>query len=411
MNRIKNIIAREIINSRGYPTIEAKLILDNEKEVQACYSNFERLFDYQNKELKDGDKNRFNGEGVKTAVYYINNLIGPKLKNVDPSKQYEIDNWLIKADSTKDKSRLGANTIMTISILIAKAGSISENIPLYLYFNNLYEKITKEKQKIEFFPSPVFSILKGGSHAQVNLDIRQFQIVPSSSFSYSKAYEIGVNLYHQLRHRYKFQFNYNIDVLSAIKDSVEREGFNLGKDIFLGIDFGSNNYYSSNQYKIKEKDYSVTPDEYYKFINEKIILKYSPLIINDVFSNKDEKNWRNLFENIYKEAYLSIDDNFSSNKNQVEKLIKNKFFNTAVVRPNQIGTITETILMINFLKKNKISLVISSDIGETNESYLADLSVGLDAEFVSFGPPVHGENVIKYNRLLEIENEIENLDR
>lgn len=405
MGKIKNIIAREIINSRGYPTIEAKLILDNDKEVQACYASFEKLFDYQNKELKDNDENRFNGEGVKTAIYYINNLIGPKLKGVDPSKQYEIDNWLIKADSTSNKSKLGVNTIMTISLLVAKAGAVNQNQPLYLYFNYLFEKITKNKLKIEFFPSPIFSLLKGGRHGQVNLDFREFQIVPSSSFSYSKAYEMGVDLYHQIRHIYKFQFIYNVDVLSAIKESIEKKGVDFGRDVFLSIDFGANNYYLQNHYLVKEKE-SASIDEYYQFIFEQIIKKYSPLVIIDSFSNNDEKNWQKIYENINKETYLVIDDKFSSNKSQLEKNIKNIFFNSVIIRPNQIGTITETILMIDFLKKNKISLIIASDIGETNESYLADLSVGLDAELVSFGPPVHGENVAKYNRLLEIENEL-----
>ncbi|MCS6956688.1 MAG: hypothetical protein NZM02_02475 [Patescibacteria group bacterium] len=405
MSKIKNIIAREIINSRGYPTIEGKLILDDNKEVQTCFASFEKLFDYQNLELKDNDKNRFNGAGVKTAVYYINNLIAPKLKGVDVKKQYEIDNWLIKADSTNNKSKLGVNTIMTISLLVAKAGALSENQPLYLYFNYLYEKITQKKLKIEFFPTPIFSLLKGGRHGQINLDFRQFQIIPSSSFSYSKAYEFGVDLYHQLRHLYKFQFNYNLDVLIAIKESVEKKGFDLGKDIFLGIDFGANDYFSINHYLIKDRD-SLSQDEYYKFLFEQIIKKYFPLVLIDCFSNNDEKNWKKIYENINRETYLAIDDKLCSNKSQLEKNIKNLFFNSVVIKPNQVGTITETILMISFLNENNISFIISSDIGETNEDYLADLSVGLDAELVSFGPPVHGENVTKYNRLLEIENDL-----
>ncbi|MCX7955762.1 MAG: hypothetical protein N2593_01475 [Patescibacteria group bacterium] len=407
MTKIKNIIAREIINSRGYPTIEAKMILDNDKEVQSCYSSFEKIYDFQNQELKDNDENRFNGAGVKTAVYYINNLIAPKLKGVDPKKQFEIDNWLIKADSTKNKNKLGVNTLMTISILTAKAGALDEQKPLYFYFNNLYKKITKKELKINFFPSPIFSLLKGGKHGQIDLDFKQFQIIPSSSFSYSKAYELGVDLYHQIRHLYKFKFDYNLDVLEAIKESVEKKGFDFEKDIFLGIDFGANDYFSINNYLIKDRD-SLNQDEYYQFLFEQILKKYSPLLLIDPFCNSDDKNWKKLYENINKESYLAVDNKFSSNKNQLEKNIKNYFFNCVIIKPNQIGTITETILMIDFLKENNISFIISSDIGETNENYLADLSVGVDAELVSFGPPVHGENVTKYNRLLEIENELYN---
>lgn len=405
MAKIKNIVAREIINSRGYPTIEATLILDNEKEIKACYASFDRLFDYQNKELKDQEDDKNENQGVKKAVYLINNLLAPKLKDANPLKQFEIDNWLIKADNTPNKSKLGVNTIMTISLLLAKAGALIENIPLYLYFNYLYEKITKNKLKIEFFPSPIFTLLKAGLHAQIDLDIRQFQIVPSSSFSYSKAYKIGVDLYHQIRHFYKFNFSANTDVLTAIKNFIEKKGYKFGQDIFLSIDFGANNYHNSFGYNIKEKG-SINSQEYFKFITEEIIKNSSPLIIIDPFANNDEENWKRIYLNFNHELYIAVDDKFSSMQSQIEKNIKNKFFNTVIIKPNQIGTITEIILTIDFLKKNQVYFIISSDIGETNENYLADLSVGLDAEFVSFGPPVHGENVSKYNRLLEIENEI-----
>ncbi|GAB4219432.1 MAG: phosphopyruvate hydratase [Candidatus Microgenomates bacterium] len=405
MAKIKDIIAREIINARGYPTIEGKIILDNDKEAIASFASFEQLYNFQNKELKDNDEKRFNGSGVKTAVYYINNLIAPKLKGVDIKKQFDIDNWLIKADSTADKSKLGTNTIMTISLLIAKAVSIDENISLYKYFNQYFNNLTKSELKIQFFPSPIFSLLKGGRHGQINLDFQEFQLVPSSSFSYHKAYELGVDLYHKLRHLYKFQFNYNLDVLAAIKESIEKKELNIGQDLFFSINFGANNYFSDNHYSLKDKE-DMSFEEYYQFIKEQIVDKYLFLILIDPFSNNDQSNWKRFYQNQQQETYIVVDELILSTKKQVEKYVQNKFFTTLIIRPNQIGTITETLLMIDYLKKNKLSFIISSEIGETNENYLADLSVGLDAEFVSFGPPVHGENVSKYNRLLEIENEI-----
>lgn len=405
MAKIKDIVAREIINSRGYPTIEGKIILDNGKESTASFASFDQLFDFQNKELKDNDEKRFNGAGVKTAVYYINNLIAPKLKGVDVSKQYDIDNWLIKADSTSNKSRLGVNTIMTISLLIAKAYAYDQNIPLYTYFNQYYKTITKSDLQIQFFPSPIFSLLKGGRHGQVNLDFQEFQIVPSSSFSYSNAYELGVDLYHNLRHLYKFQFNYNLDVLIAIKKSIENKNLKLGRDLFLSINFGANNYFSNNHYNLKDKE-DMSYDEYYQFVYDQIINKFTPLIITDIFSNNDQANWKKLYQSLNNDTYIVVDELILSTKKQLEKYVQNKFFTTLVIRPNQIGTITEIILTIDYLKKNQLSFIISSEVGETNETYLADISVGLDAEFVAFGPPVHGENVAKYNRLLEIEKEI-----
>ncbi|MCS7093411.1 MAG: hypothetical protein NZL96_03245 [Patescibacteria group bacterium] len=405
MARIKKIIAREIINSRGYPTIQGKIILDDDKTAETSFSSFERLYDYQNFELKDDEPERFSGQGVRTAVYYINHLIGPKLKGVDPSKQVEIDNWLIKADSTKNRSRLGVNTLMTISILVAKAAALNENLPLYAYLNQLYQKITKKKIEIEFFPSPIFSLLRGGRHGQVDLNFRKFQIIPSSSYSYSTAYELGVDLYHQIRHVYKFQFFHNTDVLRAFKNSIEKKHLILGRDVFLSIDFGANDFFKESRYQIKDKD-SITPDDYYKFLKEEIIDRYSILVLIDSFANNDDKNWNKLYQVLNKETYLAVDDKIGSVKSILEKHINKNLFNSVIIRPNQIGTVTETMLMINFLRENNVTYIISSDLNETNESYLADLGVALNAELVSFGPPVHGENVAKYNRLLEIENEI-----
>jgi len=405
MGKIKEIIATEIINSRGYPTIGAKLILDDGLQVETSIPSGETLFDYQTKELKDNDPNRFNGFGVRNAVYYINQLIAPKLKGVSIEKQYEIDSWLVKADGTENKSKLGVNTLITISYLITKAAAFSYQQPLFQYINSLYKKITGNQLEFESLPSPIFSILKGGRHGQVNLDFREFQIIPSSAYSYSKAYELGVDLYHLLRHLYKFNFSYNLDVLTAIKNSLEKKELSFGKDVFLGIDFGASFYFSGRNYSFKDKDQPIPSDEYYTFLLE-VIKKHSPFIITDCFAHEDWSNWIKLSSNIVKEIYLVGDDLIGSNKARLEKAINQKAVSTVILRPNQIGTISETILLVDFLRKNQISYIFASDLGETSENLLADLSVGLASDFVSFGAPVHAENVSKYNRLLEIEKEL-----
>ena len=405
MGKIKEIIATEIINSRGYPTISAKLILDDGLQVETSIPSGETLFDYQTKELKDNDPNRFNGFGVRNAVYYINQLIAPKLKGVSIEKQYEIDSWLVKADGTENKSKLGVNTLITISYLITKAAAFSYRQSLFQYINSLYKKITGNQLEFESLPSPIFSILKGGRHGQVNLDFREFQIIPSSAYSYSKAYELGVDLYHLLRHLYKFNFSYNLDVLTAIKNSLEKKELSFGKDVFLGIDFGASFYFSGRNYSFKDKDQPISSDEYYTFLLE-VIKKHSPFIITDCFAHEDWSNWIKLSSNIAKEIYLVGDDLIGSNKTRLEKAINQKAVSTVILRPNQIGTISETILLVDFLRKNQISYIFASDLGETSENLLADLSVGLASDFVSFGAPVHAENVSKYNRLLEIEKEL-----
>lgn len=406
MAKIKKIIASEIINSRGYPTLSGKLILDNDQEVSASVASLEPLYNYQAVELKDEDPKRFSGNGVKKAVSYINNLISPKLINVSLDKQLEIDIWLTKADGTPNKKKLGVNTILLISYLVAKANAFVQRVPLFKYINSLFKKIIGVDVPLEKIPSPIFPMLIGGKHGQINLDFKEFQIIPSSSFSYSKAYEIGVDLYHLLRHFYKFNFNFNLDVITAIKDAVEKKGFAFGRSLFLGINFGATSYYSANRYSFTDKQQPITPEEYLNFIDGSIIKKYFPLVISDCFANEDWQNWKKLNQLISKETYLVADELICSNQLRLEKAIKEKVCSAVVFRPNQIGTITETLKLISFAKKNQISYQIASDLGETDDSFIADFSVGVGADFVNFGPPVHGENVAKYNRLLEIEKDI-----
>ncbi len=400
---IKSIIANEILNSRGYPSIFARLILSDNREVSIAIPGYEENFNYQNKQLFDKEDNRFSGKGVKKAVYIINNLIAPKLRNVSALKQIEIDNWLNKADRTNNKEKLGVNTISTISYLIAKAGSLLSNSSLYQYINKLYNDNYQTKIKIEKIPIPIFTLLKGGKHGQVNLDFYEFQIIPSSQLNYIQAYDLGVHTYHNLRHQYKFMFTQNLDVFEAINEIFLQMGKKLGIDAFISINFRAEDYHKNNQYLLKDKLDPVNYDNYFKFI-EDILKKYSPLNITDIFSNKDIDNWKKICSLYSKEIYISIDNLFSGKKEKADFIIKNKIANTLILKPVQIGALTDLLSYVDFIKKNEINYIFASELEETNDTFIADLSVGLQSEFVSFSLPVHGENVAKYNRLLEIFN-------
>ncbi|MFH0979373.1 MAG: hypothetical protein V1803_00260 [Candidatus Roizmanbacteria bacterium] len=406
MATIKKIIASEVINSRGYPTIFGRLILDNNHEVKTSIPSFEAIGDYQALELRDNDENRYNGRGVSRAVYYINDLLGPKLHGVSPSKQIEIDSWLIKADGSKNKRRLGVNTLLTISYLVARAGAYEEKLPLFKYINSLFGKFFPPVVSQEKLPSPIFSILMGGKHGQIDLDFKQFQIIPSSSFSYSKSYQTGVDLYHLLRHLYKFNFSFNLDVVQAIKETVTKKGLAFSRDIFLGIDLGAYGFHAGGRYSIKDKQQPVSSEEYLNFLDKSLIKKYSPLVITDPLSNEDWTSWQKLSGLVSKEIYLTGDGLIGSNRERLEKVIKEKTCSSVVIRPNQVGTIKETFDLIDIARKNKLSYQIASDLEETDDNFIADFSVGVAADFVNFGPPVHGENVAKYNRLLEIERQL-----
>lgn len=407
MASIKKITATEIINSRGYPTISGKMTLDDNHEVIVSIPSFEAISEYQQIELKDQDENLYSGRGMKKAVHYINELLGPKLIGVSPSKQIEIDSWLIKADGTKNRSRIGVNTTLVISSLVARAGAYEQKLPLFKYINNLMGKFFPPTVNLEKMPSPIFPILMSGKHGQVDLEFKEFQIIPSSSFSYSKAYQVGVELYHLLRHLYKFNFSYNLDVVDAIKETVSKKGLSFGRDIFLGLDIGAYWFFSDSRYTIKDKQQPVSGTEYLNFIINSLIKKFSPLVISDPLANDDWQNWQKLSGQVSKEIYLTGDALIGSNKERLEKVIKDKLCSSVVIRLNQAGTITEAFTLIEMAKKSQINYQISSDLEETDDNFIADFSVGVGADFINFGPPVHGENVAKYNRLLEIERKMQ----
>lgn len=406
MSSIKKIVASEIINSRGYPTVFGRLILDNNHEVTVSVPSFERITSYQPVELRDNDEDRYNGKGVTKAIYFINELLGPKLVGVSPNKQLEIDSWLMKADGTKDKSKLGINSMLTISYLVARAGAHEQNLPLFKYINEIFNKYFPPLTELEKLPSPIFPILMSGKHGQVDLEFKEFQIIPSSSFSYTKAYQVGVDLYHLLRHLYKFNFSSNMEVIEAIKETVTKKGLAFGRDIFLGLDIGANWFYMDSRYTVKDKQQPISSEEYLNFIINLILKKYSPLVINDPISSEDLAYWQKLSSLISKEIYLTGDLLISSNRERLEKSIKDKLCSSVVIRPNQSGTIIETFSLIDIARKSQLNYQISSDLEETDDNFIADFSVGVGADFINFGPPVHGENVAKYNRLLEIERKL-----
>jgi enolase len=275
------IQAYEIMDSRGFPTIEARLILDNGKSVNTSIPSGTSIGKHEALELRDQDPKRFDGNGVIQAVTYINTLIAPKLVGVSPLKQQEIDHWLIKADSTPNKSKLGANTMLAVSQLIAKAGAVDQGMSVFKYINALHASIFKEKIAIEKLPSPIFSMINGGKHANNNLEFQEFHVIPSSSLSYSKAYQMGVELFHEvykvLIYRgantsvgveggYSPSFSTNTDALEVLNETIIQRDLKPGMDVFLGVDIASSNFYKNDRYEIKDKPHPLKRDEYIDFI-------------------------------------------------------------------------------------------------------------------------------------------------
>lgn len=419
MAKIKQIHAYEIIDSRGYPTIEGKLLLDNGIEVITSIPAGTSIGKYEALELRDNDKTRFGGMGVSQAVAYINDLLGPKLAGVSPSKVPDVDRWLIQADGTKNKSQLGANTCLTISQLMVKAAAKEQGIPLFRYLNALYTQLFKTQIKIEKIPTPIFNVINGGKHANNNLDFQEFQIIPSSSFTYSKAYQLGVEFFHELRTVLAYRnatisvgeeggfspnFTMNFDAIEVLNETISQKKLQLGVDVFLGLDIASSHFYKENAYIIKDKAHPLKIPDYLEFLKD-LLKRYSPLVLEDPIDQDDWGTWAKLSSLIAKETYLVGDDLLTTNKERLLRAIKEKTCSTILVKPNQIGTITETLEVVDIAQKNNFNYIISNRSGETNDSFIADLAVAVQSDFVKFGAPSRGERVAKYNRLWEIERE------
>lgn len=391
---IKKIIANEIINSLGYPTLQGKLFLDDDRFVVSNISSLDPEIDLPVKELRDGDKSRYNGLGVKKAAFYINDLLSPKLVGISPLKQMEIDHWLSKADGTSDKSRLGVNTISLISKLVASAGALISAEPLYLYLNAKFIQTSHLILDLKKLPTPLFTLLTGAKGGQTFLDFKEFLVFPSSAFPYNKSYQVSVDLYHNIRKLFKMKFFTNLDVLDAIKQSIESMGFRFGQDIFASVNFQAGLYFNNQYYSIKDKEQPLRSDDYIKFIKE-IIKKYLLLVIIDPLEENDWLAHKDFSKDIRTDFYLA------SKKSSLFKQVS-----TAVLKLNEIGTISDFFNQIVNLKTNNMNYIICSGHAETNDDFVADLSVALQADFIKFGPPVHSENVTKYNRLLDIEKEL-----
>jgi len=391
---IKKITANEIINSLGYPTLQGKLFLNDNRFVISNISSLDFEKNLPVEELRDKDKSRYNGLGCKKAVSYINDLISPKLVGVSPLKQIEIDRWLLNADGTKKKNKLGINTISLISKLVANAGALISNQQPYVYLNEKFIQASHLTIELKKLPTPLFTLLTGGKNGQTDLDFKEFLIFPSSAFPYHKSYQISVDLYHNLRNLFKMKFFTNLDAIDAIKQSIESMNLHFGQDIFISINFQAENYFNQQRYSIKDKEQPLVSEDYIKFIKE-IIKKYLLLVIIDPLEKNELQTNKSFLNDIKTDFYLASD-----------KVDLFKQVSTAILKFNEIGTITEFFNQVIKLKTSNVNYIISTGHAETNDDFVADLSVALQSDFIKFGPPVHSENVTKYNRLLDIEKEL-----
>lgn len=420
MAKIKKITAREILDSRGIPTIEGKLILEDGRVIRAQAASGEALSGREGVELRDGDPGRFEGLGVLKAVSYIKDLISKKLSGTDVGKFKEIDAWLTKADPSENRGLLGVNTLNTISQLVTKAAAADAALPLYKFINLTYNKTFNKKITIERLPGPIFNLINGGKHGNKNLEFQEFQVVPPTSLKFSAALQKGSELYFGLKKVLEYRnagtsiseeggFTPNLltnaNALEIIKETIAQQKMILGVDLTLGVDVGADYFYSEGKYQIKDKQAPLKPDDFINYLSE-LAKHYSIVMLEDPLQTLDFEGLRKLNDMVGGFTYIVGDDFLAGNLKRVGQAIEEKAASALLLKFNQVATISEMLNSVSVARDGGLKIIFSHRLGETNDSIIADIAVGIQADFVKFGPPVRGERVAKYNRLLEIEQEL-----
>ncbi len=406
--------AREILDGRGWPTIELVLWLDNGFSVITSVPTAVSGGDYDAVELRDNDK-RMGGLGVQKAIDNINQIIAPQLIGKDVLKQRDIDHLLIKLDGTSQKSKLGGNAILAVSQAVLKAGALSVGLPLYQYIQKKYRLTTDLTM-----PSCIFTILDGGVHGGKNLDFREFLLLPASHFSLEKAIEMAVvvkqkledlliskGAIHSIGVTGGFSPNLykNTDAFELIIEVIRQTGYNFAQDLFFGLNAAAYDIYEAGKYRVRDNSQGMSTTELITFY-KKLRESYKLIYLEDAFAKNEATAWQELSREIGRTTTIAGCNNVSSKSSLIQKGLQNQEFNAVVVKPKHLGTISETMESIKLVKDSKLDLILSHSSGETNETLIADLAVAVGANYVKFGPLNRGERISKYNRLLEISREL-----
>lgn len=411
MDRIESVFAREILDSRGNPTIEVTVQLKDKSAGTAAVPSGASTGTYEAVELRDGDKKRFHGMGVLKAVSNVNDVIGPAIAGMPAGKQKEIDNLLIGMDGTANKAKLGANAILGVSLAVCHAAARSAGLPLYAFLGGA---------RARTLPIPMMNILNGGKHAAQSVDFQEFMIVPVGAQSFAEAMRMGSEVYHSLKQLIKNKgLSTNVGdeggftpqlpsdeaAIILIIEAIVNSGYIAGKDCFIALDPAASEFYKNKRYVLARQDKSLTSEEMvelYVYLCD----NYPIISIEDGLAEDDWEGWQLLHKKIGRKVQLVGDDLYVTNIRRLKKGIERKASNSILIKPNQIGTLTETLSAIDMARQAKWTTVISHRSGETEDTTIADLAVATNAGLIKSGAPCRSERVAKYNRLLRIENEL-----
>lgn len=406
--KIKKVVGREILDSRGNPTVEVDITLESGITATASVPSGASTGIHEALELRDNDKNRYNGKGVLSAVNNINNVIKDKLIGLDSLNQELIDNTMLELDGTENKSRLGANAILGVSLANLKAAAKYSN-------KELFEYLGSGKQ----LPRPMMNILNGGAHAENNLDFQEFMILPAKD-NYQDNLRMGAEVFHSLKKILKEKnlscgvgdeggfapnINNTSEALNLISEAISQTNYILGKDIFIGLDVAASEFYEDGYYNLEGK--KLTKEEMVKYF-EDLVSKYPIISIEDGMAEEDYDGWKLLTDSLGAKIQIVGDDLFVTNKKLFQKGIDLGIANAILLKLNQIGTVTETLETIKLAKEHNYKTIISHRSGETEDNYIADFAVGLNLGQIKTGSLSRSERISKYNRLTKITEILEN---
>ncbi len=413
MSTIIDIYAREILDSRGNPTVEVEVVLEGGYVGRAGIPSGASTGAFEAVELRDNDKERYLGKGVLNAVNNVNDIIAPELIGMSALDQVEIDSMMIDLDGTPNKGKLGANAILGVSLAVAKAASEYLGLPIYQYIGGVNAKT---------IPTPMMNILNGGSHADNNVDIQEFMIMPVGAETYPEALRMGVEIYHALKAELKGRklatgvgdeggfapnLSSNEEALEVIVAAIKKAGYEPEKDVLLALDVAASEIYNkeTNKYELSAEGKALSSEEMVAYY-EDLVNKYPIISIEDGLSEEDWAGFKLMNDRLGKKIQIVGDDLFVTNVERLSRGIKEGSANSILVKLNQIGTLTETLDTIEMAKRAGYTTVISHRSGETDESIIADLAVAVNSGQIKTGAPARIDRVAKYNQLLRIDEEL-----
>jgi len=411
MSVIKCVRAREILDSRGNPTLEVEIELADGTRGHASVPSGASTGKHEALELRDADSNRYNGMGVQNAINNVCQHIAPLITGMEVTNQIAIDTAMINLDGSPNKSNLGANAILGVSLAIARAAANYLKMPLYRYLGGVGACV---------LPVPFMNILNGGKHAADSTDLQEFMIAPVGADSFSHALQMGVEIYHQLKKVLKNAgYNTNVgdeggfapslesnrEAVEAILMAIEKANYHPGKDCFIALDPAASEFYDNGWYKLAREGKTFNSEEMVEFYSD-WVATYPIISIEDGMAEDDWEGWKMLNQKIGNKIQLVGDDLYVTNVTRLERGIREKASNSILIKLNQIGTLTETVSAIRMAQQNNWTAIVSHRSGETEDTTIADLAVAFNTGFIKTGAPCRTERVAKYNRLLKIEQEL-----